>query len=108
VTGNEKRSSLLRQDIKLGHYDNTSKDFTYNINDCNITYNNGHYLYLIIIENNLTYNIKLKKTSHLNQTAHLKNVNNCLNTSIYSYLETSNGQISNVYLIVHFFNTSLN
>jgi hypothetical protein len=28
----------------------------------------------------------------------LKNVNNCLNTSIYSYLETSGGQISNPYL----------
>jgi len=26
----------------------------------------------------------------------LKNVNNCLNTSIYSYLETSGGQISNL------------
>ncbi len=37
----------------------------------------------------------------------LKNVNNCLNTNIYPYLETSGGQISNLYLnIVHFFNTS--
>ena len=33
----------------------------------------------------------------------LKNVNNCLNTQIYSYLKTSNGQSSNLYLIVvHF------
>jgi hypothetical protein len=33
----------------------------------------------------------------------LKNVNNCLNTNIYSYLETSVGQSSNLYLnVVHF------
>ncbi len=39
----------------------------------------------------------------------LKNVNNCLNTNIYSYLETSGGQSSNLYLnAVHFFNTSVN
>ena len=30
----------------------------------------------------------------------LKNVNNCLNTNIYSYLETSGGQSSNLYLNV--------
>ncbi len=34
----------------------------------------------------------------------LKNVNGCLNTNIYSYLETSGGQSSNQYLnVVHFF-----
>jgi len=39
----------------------------------------------------------------------LKNVNNCLNTNIYSNLETSGGQISNIYLNeVHFFNASVN
>ncbi len=39
----------------------------------------------------------------------LKNVNNCLNTNIYSYLDTSGGQNSNLYLNVdHFFNTSVN
>ncbi len=39
----------------------------------------------------------------------LKNVNNCLNTNIYSYLETSDGQSSNPYLnVVNFFNTSFN
>jgi len=33
----------------------------------------------------------------------LKNVNNYLNTNIYSYLETSDGQSSNLYLnVVHF------
>ncbi len=36
----------------------------------------------------------------------LKNVNNCMNTNIYSYSETSGGQSSNPYLnVVHFFNT---
>jgi hypothetical protein len=39
----------------------------------------------------------------------LKIVNNCLNTNIYSYLETSGCQSYNLYLnVVHFFNTSLN
>jgi hypothetical protein len=39
----------------------------------------------------------------------LKNVNNYLNSNIYSYLETSRGQSSNLYLnVVHFFNTSVN
>ncbi len=34
----------------------------------------------------------------------LKNVNNCFNTNISSYLETSGGQSSNLYLnVVHFF-----
>ena len=38
----------------------------------------------------------------------LINVNNYLNTNIYSYLETSGGQSSNLYLkVVHFFNTSV-
>jgi hypothetical protein len=38
-----------------------------------------------------------------------KNVNNYLNTKIYSYLETSCGQSCNLYLkVVHFFNTSVN
>ncbi len=39
----------------------------------------------------------------------LKNVNNYLNSNIYSYLETSGGQSSNLYLnVVQFFNTSVN
>jgi hypothetical protein len=38
-----------------------------------------------------------------------KNVNNYLNTNIYSYLETYCGQSSNLYLnVVHFFNTRVN
>ncbi len=44
-----------------------------------------------------------------NLTAHFKNVNKYLNINIYSYLETSGGQNSNLYLnVVHFFNTSVN
>jgi hypothetical protein len=36
----------------------------------------------------------------------LKNVNNCMNTNIYSYLETSGGQSTNPYLnVVHLLNT---
>ncbi len=39
----------------------------------------------------------------------LRNVSNYLNTNIYSYLETSGGQSSNLYLeVVHFFNTTVN
>ncbi len=38
-----------------------------------------------------------------------KNVNYCLNTNIYSYLETSGGKKFNQYLnMVHFFNNSDN
>jgi hypothetical protein len=39
----------------------------------------------------------------------LKKGSNCLNTCIYSYLETSGSQSFNPYLnVVHFFNTSVN
>jgi hypothetical protein len=39
----------------------------------------------------------------------LRNVNNYWNTNTYSYLETSGGQSSHLYLkVVHFFNTSVN
>jgi hypothetical protein len=39
----------------------------------------------------------------------LKNVNNCLNTNIYSYLETSGGQSSNPFLnVVTFLSTNVN
>ncbi len=38
-----------------------------------------------------------------------QNVNNCLNTNIYSYLETFGGQSFNLYLnFVHFFITTVN
>ncbi len=50
----------------------------------------------------------LKFTKLMDQHA-FKNVNNCLNTNIYSYLETSVFQIPNLYLnVFHFFNTSAN
>jgi hypothetical protein len=43
-----------------------------------------------------------------NGIAHFKNVNSCLNTNIYSYLETSGGQSSNLYLnVVHFLTPGL-
>ncbi len=39
----------------------------------------------------------------------LNNVNKYLNTNIYSYLKTSCGQSSNLYLnVVHFYNTRVN
>jgi hypothetical protein len=39
----------------------------------------------------------------------LKNVNNCLNTNIYSYLDASGGQSSNLHLnVIHFLKTSVN
>jgi hypothetical protein len=49
----------------------------------------------------------VSKEDFLSMEQHsLKNVNNCLNTNIYSYLETSGGQSSNPYLnVVHFFIT---
>ncbi len=43
-----------------------------------------------------------------NGTTLFKNINHCLNTNIYSYLETSGGQSSNPYLnVAHFFNTKV-
>jgi hypothetical protein len=51
----------------------------------------------------LENNLKEKVFRAMEQRA-FKNVNNCLNTNIYSYLETSGGQTSNLYLnVVHFF-----
>ncbi len=42
-------------------------------------------------------------------TACFKKVNNCLSANIYSYLETSDGKSSNLYLnVVHFFNNMVN
>ncbi len=48
-------------------------------------------------------------TGVINITVHFKNVNNYLNTNIYSYIDTSGGKSSNLYLhVVHFFNASVN
>ncbi len=56
--------------------------------------------------------MKLQKTTEMGyfemEQRALINVNNYLNTNIYSYLETSGGQSCNLYLnVVHFFNTSV-
>jgi hypothetical protein len=40
-----------------------------------------------------------------NGRAHFKNVKNCLNTNIYSHLETSGGQSCNLYLNLFIFST---
>ncbi len=46
---------------------------------------------------------------HLMEQHALKNLNNCLYTNVYSYLETSGGISYNTYLnVVHFFNTRVN
>ncbi len=61
---------------------------------------------------NLTWVVQqsVAKIMAANMKQHnLKNVNNYLNTNIYSYLETYSGQSSNIFLnVVHFFNTSVN
>jgi hypothetical protein len=57
-----------------------------------------------VVPEKLVYQVKFSKEQNA-----LKNVNNCLNTNIYSYLETSVGHSSNIYLnFVNFFNTSVN
>jgi hypothetical protein len=53
--------------------------------------------------------LKVPASFKHNGTAHFKNVNNWMNTNIYSYLQTSGGHSFNPYLnVVHFFNTSVN
>ncbi len=50
----------------------------------------------------------MKITTIYTGTMHFKNVNNCFNTNIYSYSETSDGQRSNLHLnVVHFCKTSV-
>ncbi len=68
--------------------------------------NNGVYTAAWQEDRWLQDNIKLCKKM---EQRTLKNVNNHLNINIYSYLETSGGQSSTLYLnVVHFFNTSIN
>ncbi len=56
---------------------------------------------IVIISKVVMSNVVVPMEQHT-----LKNVNNCLNTNIYSYLETSGGQTYNPYLnVVHFLNT---
>ncbi len=52
---------------------------------------------------------KVESITSLTMEQHAKNVNNYWNTNIYSYLETSVSQSSNLYLnVVHFFNACVN
>jgi hypothetical protein len=56
---------------------------------------------------NGNFNLQSYNFSNGFGTACFKNVNNCLNTNIYSYLETSGGKGYNLYLnVVNFFNDS--
>jgi hypothetical protein len=65
-------------------------------------------LHLPINSISRVYNIKCKHCCQMEQSA-LQNVNNCLNANIYSYLETSGGQSSNLYLnVVNFFYANVN
>ncbi len=58
----------------------------------------------MVVTNTLAYQDKASMEQH-----GLKIVDNCLNTNIYSYIETSGGQSSNLYLnVANFINTSLN
>jgi hypothetical protein len=53
-------------------------------------------------------NVWVKRPSGLKEQRTSENVNNCLNTNIYAYLETSGGQSSDLYLnVAHFFNASV-
>jgi hypothetical protein len=45
---------------------------------------------------------------YYNGIARFKIVNNCLNTNIYAYKETSGGKSFNFYVNVHVFNISVN
>ncbi len=57
-----------------------------------------------IAEKNIKDNTQSNKSSTMEKHT-LKIVNNCLIINIYSYLETSGGQSSNLYLnVVHIFN----
>jgi hypothetical protein len=60
-------------------------------------------------EYTLLGNIYNNELCTMNGITRFKIVKNCLNTNIYSYLETCGGQTSNLNLnVVHFFNTTVN
>ncbi len=64
--------------------------------------------YIVNLSLMVTY-LKYKPLFYFNGTSYFKNVNNYFNANIYSYLETSGGQSSNLYLnAVHFFNDNAN
>ncbi len=79
--------------------------------DSTVPYYSLGIFYKLFYSCNLQYNeISLLDLSlKHNRRAGFKNVNNCLNSKIYSYFETSSGQSYNLYLnVVHFFNASVN
>jgi hypothetical protein len=68
---------------------------------CNLGYKSAFVNF--DIENMFDICTEPSPTMPMEQQA-FKNVNICLNTNIYSYLETSGGQSSNLHLnVVHFF-----
>jgi hypothetical protein len=80
------------------HFILNTLDKSVRLNDEQEYFNTGRVI--IVLQTNLRF----QRNSLL-----LKNVNNYLYTNIYSYLETSGGKRSNLYLnVVHFFNTSVN
>jgi len=59
---------------------------------------------LVLFAENFNFMMRQRLEEHT-----LKISNSCLNTNIYSYLEASDGQSSNLHLnVVHFFNTNDN
>jgi hypothetical protein len=69
----------------------------------------GHNLMAQPFWENSTVQIRRRSIVASMEHHALKNVKNCLNTNTYSYLETSGGQSSNLYLyVVLFFNISVN
>ncbi len=64
---------------------------------------------LVLLHAELPAFLESKRFAEKMEQHILKIVNNCFNTIIYSYLETSGGQSYNPYLNGgHFFNASLN
>jgi hypothetical protein len=59
-------------------------------------------------KNNKNFLNKIYLPNHALEKNNLKILNTCLNTNIYSYLNTSGGQSYNLYLNVHFSKTNVN
>ncbi len=77
--------------------------------NCSVTYDRHYDDRNSFIIQATDYNKRVDVQNKSMEQPALKNVNNCLNTNIYSYLETSGVQSYNLYLnVVHFFNASVN
>ncbi len=77
--------------------------FGHSRNECPGKFCKSFFVGNLLCRNNMILIVKFKS---YNGTAHFKK---CLNTNIYSYLETSGGQSSISFVnVVHFFNTSVN